>query len=320
MKKHFPKLLILLLIPGIFLFFKWRTGISEEEYQDAVSRNIGVFAIEIPDKAEFAGEPVPINLFYVRESFDREMLTNVYWHSSTLLMLKRSHRFLPVIENILFEQDVPDDLKYISLIESSLTNAQSPAGACGPWQFMKATGIKYGLEINEEVDERYNLKKSTEAACRYMKEAYANFGSWTLAAASYNAGPGNISKPISTQKETSFYDLLVNAETSRYIYRILAVKEIFSNPEKYGFHFRKKDLYPIIPAKELVIDSSVNDLALFAKQQGINYRILKEFNPWLRKNILTNKTKKKYIIEIPDRNDLYYSKMKTEVDTIPEKQ
>jgi membrane-bound lytic murein transglycosylase D len=320
MKKYILIIFILvLLIPGLFLFSKWKKGVTEQEYQAAISRNMSIYALEIPENAEFAGEAVPMDLYYVRESFDRELLTNVYWHSSTLLMFKRAHRFLPQIEKILEKEGMPDDMKYIALIESSLTNTQSPAGASGPWQFMKAAALKYGLEVNEEVDERYHMKKSTEAACRYLKDSYQSFGNWTLAAASYNAGPGNISKPVSTQNENSFYDLLVNAETSRYIYRILAVKEIFNNPVKYGFNFRKKDLYPEIPVKEIMVDSTIPNLAEFAKKQGINYKILKEFNPWLRKNTLTNKTKKKYYLDIPERNNLYYSKLKTISDTSNEK-
>ncbi len=310
MKKYIIVILLLvLLIPGFLLFSKWKKGVSEAEYQAAIARNLSVYALELPDTASFAGEAVPMDLFYVREAYDREMLTNVYWHSSTLLMFKRANRFLPDIEQILREEQLPDDIKYIALIESSLTNAVSPAGAAGPWQFLKASGQKYGLEISEEVDERYHLKKSTRAACRYLKEGYGTFGSWTLAAASYNAGPGNIKKPLGTQNESNFYDLLVNAETSRYIYRILAVKEIFNNPVKYGFHFRAKDLYPRIPVKEVVVDSTIKDLAQFAKDQGINYKILKEFNPWLRKNTLTVKPGKTYTIDIPERNNLYYKNL-----------
>jgi membrane-bound lytic murein transglycosylase D len=302
-------LLLILCISVFFIFSKWKSGISDSEYSDAVRKNLKAIALDIPGKQEFAGENVPMDLFYVRESFDRELITNVYWHSSTLLMLKRAHRFFPVIEPILARNGIPDDFKYIVVAESNLTNAQSPAGAIGYWQFLKATGIQYGLEINDEIDERYNLEKATEAACRYLTDSYKNYNNWTLAAASYNSGPDNIRKPMSVQKENNFYDLLLNPETSRYIYRILAIKELFSDPEKYGFHYRKKDLYPVIPVNKVMVDSSIRDLSDFAHNLGINYKILKEFNPWLRKSNLTNKNRKVYILDIPNREDLLYSRL-----------
>ncbi len=282
-------------------------GISDSEYSEAVSHNLKAIALDIPVNQDFAGEKVPMDMFYVREAFDRELITNVYWHSSTLFMLKRANRYFPVIEPILAKNNIPDDFKYIVLAESNLTNTQSPSGAVGYWQFLKATGQMYGLEINDEIDERYNLEKSTEAACKYLSDSYRTYKNWTLTAASYNSGPDNISKPMAAQQESSFYDLLLNPETSRYIYRILAIKEVFADPAKYGFHYRSKDLYPEIPCKKIAIDSGIRDLAAFARLQGINYKILKEFNPWLRKSFLTNKSKKVYILDIPNRNDLLYS-------------
>jgi hypothetical protein len=312
MKKKIQIWLPVLLIVSIsvfFIFSKWKIGITDNEYADAVSKNLKAIALDLPEKQEFAGEQVPMDLFYVRESFDRELITNVYWHSSTLLMLKRANRYFPVIEPILVKYHIPDDFKYIVVAESNLTNAQSPAGAIGYWQFLKATGIQYGLEINEEIDERYNLEKSTGAACRYLADSYKNYNNWTLTAASYNSGPDNINKPMSAQKENNFYDLLLNPETSRYIYRILAIKEVFSDPEKYGFHYRKKDLYPFIPTRKITVDSSIKDLSDFAHKLGINYKILKEFNPWLRKASLTNKSRKVYVLDIPTREDLLYSRL-----------
>ena len=312
MKHKIHLWLLVVLIAGIsvlFIYSKWRTGLSNSEYADAVTRNLKAIALDIPEKQEFAGEQVPVDMFYLREAFDRELITNVYWHSSTLFMLKRAHRFFPVIEPILAKNHIPDDFKYIVVAESNLTNAQSPSGAIGYWQFLKATGMMYGLEINDEIDERYNIEKATEAACRYLSDSYKNYNNWTLTAASYNSGPDNISKPMAAQKENNFYDLLLNPETSRYIYRILAIKEIFSDPAKYGFHYREKDLYPVIPVRKISIDSSIRDLGSFSHGLGINYKILKEFNPWLRKGSLTNKSRKVYVLDIPNREDLLYSKL-----------
>jgi len=312
MKKLFIYIITSLLIislGGFFIYSKWKSGISDKEYNDAVSRGIKAYALDLPQQMSFAGEAVPMDLFWVREAIDREMLTNVYWHSSTLLLLKRAHRYLPQIEPILKKNGVPDDIKFMAIIESNLTTVVSPAGAAGFWQFIKETGQRYGLEINDEVDERYNVEKSTTAACAYLKEGYSRYNNWTLAAASYNAGFENISKPLTTQGSMSFYETMLNPETSRYIFRILAIKEVFSEPMKYGFVYRAKDLYPNIPIKEVKIDSSIINLADFARKQGINYKILKEFNPWLRKNTLTNKTHKTYTLLIPDKEDIYYSKL-----------
>jgi len=301
--------LCLLGLGGSFIYSKWKSGISNKEYNEAVGRGLKAYALDLPEKMDFAGEAVPMDLFWVRESVDREMLTNIYWHSSTLLLLKRAHRYLPQIEPILKRNGVPDDIKFLAIIESNLTTVVSPAGAAGYWQFIKETGQRYGLEINEEVDERYNIEKSTTAACAYLKDGYARYNNWTLAAASYNAGFENISKPLTTQGSMSFYETMLNPETSRYIFRILAMKEVFSAPQKYGFIYRARDLYPNIPVKEIKIDSSIANLADFARKQGINYKILKEFNPWLRKNTLSNKTRKTYTLLIPEKADIYYSNL-----------
>jgi hypothetical protein len=228
------------------------------------------------------------------------------------------------MEPFLARHKVPMDFKYLALIESNFTHVVSPAGAAGYWQFMKETGLEYGLEINDEVDERYNIEKSTEAACLYLKAAYAKFGSWTLAAAAYNAGPDNISKPMATQGSSSFYETSLNPETSRYIFRILAMKEIMSSPKKYGFNVTNTDLYPNIPVQEVKVDTAIRDLSAFARSQGINYKILREFNPWIRKNTLSNKMRKTYVFWIPAKDDLYYSKLlqnasifgKVKIDTI----
>jgi hypothetical protein len=254
-----------------------------------------------PVNVDFAGEKTPLNISDVRERFERELLVNANLDASTLLIIKRANRSFPIMEPILAKYGVPDDFKYLAVIESGLVNVVSPAGAKGVWQFMPETAKEKGMEISESVDERYHLEKATEAACKYLIEAKAKFGNWTLAAASYNGGMTGVNKQIEIQKVTNYYDLLLNDETSRYVFRILALKEIMKNPAKYGFTFTNQELYENIPTRKLEIDSSITDLASFALAQGINYKILKIHNPWLRDKKLVNTTKKKYIIEIPTK-------------------
>ncbi len=258
----------------------------------------------IPDHLDFAGEKVPLDNFEVKERMDREFIVNTYYHSFTIVSMKRANRYFPVIEPILKEHGIPDDFKYVSVIESGLSNAISPAGAVGFWQFMEAAGKKYGLEINDEVDQRYNLKKSTEAACLYIKDAYDEFGSWTMAAASFNMGTNGIEKQMARQKTNNYYNLVLGDETSRYVARIIAMKVILQNPENYGFAIDEDDLYAELPTYEITISSSINDLADFAIDKGINYKILKMYNPWLRDNELTNKTGKAYTIELPVKGSI----------------
>ncbi len=248
---------------------------------------------------DFCGEKVPMHITDVQERYDRELVINRNLHASTELIIKRSNRMFPVMEPILKKYGVPDDFKYLAVIESKLENAVSPAGARGVWQFMPATAKEKGMEVSDEVDERYHLEKSTEAACKYLLSAKEKFGSWTLAAASYNGGMNGISKKMEEQQVDNYYDLLLTEETSRYVFRILALKEIMSKSDKYGFSIPKEALYYTIPTKKIVIDSSITDLAKFAKTQGVNYKILKIHNPWLRDKKLTNNSRKKYEIEIP---------------------
>ena len=252
-----------------------------------------------PTSIDFAGEQAPLQITDVRERLDRELLINANLDATTLLIIKRANRAFPIIEPILAKYNVPDDFKYLAVIESGLVNAVSPAGARGVWQFMPATAKEKGMEVSEIVDERYHLEKSTEAACKYLLDAKAKFGSWTLAAASYNGGMNGVNKQIEMQKVTNYYDLLLNDETSRYVFRILALKEIMKSPAKYGFSVNTDELYVNLPSKKIEIDSSINDLATFAKSQGINYKILKIHNPWLRDKKLVNLSRKKYQIEIP---------------------
>ena len=250
-------------------------------------------------KMDFAGEEVPTFMADVQERLDKEMITNMNYHTNTTLVIKRANKVFPIIEPILKKYGVPDDFKYLAVIESSLVNAVSPAGARGVWQFMPATAKEKGMEVSDEVDERYHLEKSTEAACKYLLVVKEKFGSWTLAAASYNGGMNGISEKMEEQEVADYYDLLLTEETSRYVFRILALKEIMSKSEKYGFNIPNEALYYNIPTKKIVIDSSITDLAKFAKTQGVNYKILKIHNPWLRDKKLTVTTGKKYEIEIP---------------------
>ncbi|MCB0655000.1 MAG: lytic transglycosylase domain-containing protein [Saprospiraceae bacterium] len=248
----------------------------------------------------FAGESVPVDNFDVYERLDREMLVNSYWHSSTVLNIKAANRYFPVIEPILAEEGIPDDFKYLAVIESNLRNETSPAGARGLWQFLKSIGSYYGLEINDEVDERLNVEKSTLAACKYLKDSKRKFGSWTLAAAAYNMGDTRLRKELDQQKADNYYDLNLNDETSRYVFRILAVKEILQDPQAFGFIIDPQHLYEPLDKYQVVeVDKGITDLGDFAQEHGITYRMLKVYNPWLRTGKLTNKTGKTYQIKIP---------------------
>lgn len=257
-------------------------------------------SIPLDETYTFAGETVPLDNFDVYERFDREMLVNSYWHSSTVLNIKAANRFFPIMEPILAEEGVPDDFKYLSVIESNLRNETSPAGARGLWQFLKSIGAYYKLEINEEVDERLNVEKSTRAACQYLKDSKRKFGSWTLAAAAYNMGDTRLRKELDMQKTDNYYDLNLSDETSRYVFRILAVKEILQDPQAFGFIIEPQQLYAPLDKYQIVeVNSSIPDLGAFAVEHGITYRMLKVYNPWLRTSRLTNKTGKTYEIKIP---------------------
>lgn len=285
---------------GLFYFFSGDDGVSDKLYRDAFRRNYKIFAVDIPKDISFSGEDVPLNVFYVRESLDRELLVNTYWHNKTVLLFKRAHRWFPVIEQILSEYGIPDDFKYLAVIESGLSNAVSPSGAVGFWQFLKGTAKDYGLEVDKDVDERYHVQKSTEAACRYFHDSYEKFGDWTLVAAAYNAGKRRITESLEEQAEDSYYDLLLSEETGRYVFRILALKTIFDNPTQYGFFLREKDFYPPIPVKTVKVDKDIKDFVAFAKEHDISYKVLKMFNPWLRDKKLNVKRGKTYLISIPE--------------------
>lgn len=250
-------------------------------------------------KFDFCGEEVPTQSVDIAERLDKEILKNSYWHSQVLLYYKRMGKYFPIIEPILKKNNIPDDFKYLAVIESGLTNAVSPAGARGFWQIMEKTGREFGLEVNKEIDERYHLVKSTEAACDYLNKSYKRFGSWTLVAASYNMGMGGVAKRMKQQKVNSYYDLLLNSETSRYVFRIIAVKDILSDPRKYGYKLNPEEQYPVDEFDYFKVDTSVANLTDFAISNNINYKILKLSNPWLRRKRITNSTKKTYTIQIP---------------------
>jgi hypothetical protein len=235
----------------------------------------------------FAGEPVPLHIPDVAERLDRELQGNAFFHSNTLLALKRLQRYLPEMERLLAANGLPADFKYLALAESLLSNATSPKGAVGVWQLMPATAKELKLTINNEVDERYHFEKSTVAACTYFKKAHQRFGSWTNAAASYNRGMGGLQTALKAQKVTSYYDLFLNDETSRYLFRILALKEILENPQRYGFDLMQADAYPAQPVRSVTVTTTIEDLPQFALEQGINYKTLRLHNPWLRGYKLT---------------------------------
>lgn len=254
----------------------------------------------MPSEMDFSGEPVPLKVFDVRESLQKELIVNMNFHSSTLQWLIRAGRYFPVIVPILREEGVPEDFKFLCLIESDLVNKVSAAGATGYWQLMKASGTQLGLEITTEVDERYHLEKSTRAACSYLKDMYRTFGSWTMAAASYNVGKTGLTTSVKKQRTSNYYDLLLNEETARYVFRILAAKVIMNDPERYGFHVDQDAIYKPIPYTTVEVTGKVPSFTQFALDNGTSYKLLKVLNPWLRDTFLTNKSGAVYQIQIPE--------------------
>jgi hypothetical protein len=268
-------------------------------YNRLFGRHTKIFSPSAPSKASFANENVPLDLYYVREALDREIMASTFMHSTTIMMFKRAHRWFPVIEPILKKNGIPDDFKFVAVAESNLANVVSPAKAEGYWQFLETTGKEYGLEINDNVDERYHLEKATEAACAYFNAAYKKFGQWTLVAASYNRGSDGLTRAIENQKVNNYYDLYLNEETARYVFRIIALREVYQNPVRYGFYLQQSDFYPAIPVRTVSIDTPVGSLPVFAKSLSINYRILRELNPWIQNYTLPNKSGKTYTFKIP---------------------
>ena len=313
-KKHFlieiTLLGIIAIMSGVLLVSYINDNTPEDEdYNKAFANSYFLYSPPIPAELTFCGEPVPIDRYDVREALDRELLVNVYWQSNIILYCKRAYRYFPVIEAILKEQGLPEDFKYLALIESGLTNVVSPSKAVGFWQIMKTTGTSYGLEINEEVDQRYSVTASTVAACKYLKNSYKQQGSWTAAAAAYNMGDGGYRRSATAQQTANYWDLLLNSETSRYVYRILAAKIILSDLTNYGIHLRIKDLYQPIPTKQILVDTAVNNWVDFALAQCITYKQLRTFNPWIQSNHLTNKNHTTYTITLPQTAYNNYKKL-----------
>lgn len=274
-------------------------GVVEVSYEEGSNQRLSAISFSVPSKISFADESVPLHIPDVHERLDKELQINCYLHSNTIFLIKRANRWLPQMQKILEKHGIPEDFKYLPLIESNLLNVMSPRDAVGYWQILKSSGQELDLEITDEVDERYDPLKATEAACKYLKKAYNKFGNWTLAAASYNRGMGGLERAIDNQSVNSYYDLYLNDETSRYVFRILAIKEIAENPLRYGFHIEPNHLYKQEPLKYVEVDETIKDLVSFAKSHGTNYKLLKQNNPWLREDRLTVKKGKTYRIAIP---------------------
>lgn len=278
--------IVILAVITVGLVFISSKDTEKEDQAKKMEKGIHVYPVPLPSELIFAGEAVPLSKYGVKERLDRELLVNTYWQSNTMIMLKRSKRVFSVVEPILAKYGIPNDFKYLAVAESGLVNVTSPAGAKGIWQFMESSGKSYGLRINSQVDERLHLEKSTEAACLYLKEAYERFGSWSLAAASYNKGMAGISRDLAKQLVGDYYDLHLNTETSRYMLRILALKQIFDNPSDFGFHIEDKDYYTSDATISIAIDQNIANIAEYAMSLGTNYHVLKSINPWIKGNEL----------------------------------
>ena len=292
---------ILSLILVLFVTLLLLNGIQKETSGKKIFTHefYKIKAIKLPSDLNLAGERVPIEKKDIRERMDRELLVNTYWQSNGLLLIKRANKYFPILEPLLKKHGLPDDFKFLALAESAFTDETSSAGAAGIWHFMKRTGKEYGLEINKNVDERYHIEKSTKVAAAYLKKSKERFNSWTLAAAAYNAGNYGIHKQLEKQQVTNYYDALLANETERYIFRIIALKEVISNPKKYGFIFDNEDLYTHTKTRVIKVDTVISNITLFAKKFGITYKELKIHNPWLRENKLNNASRKLYEIKIP---------------------
>lgn len=302
--------LSLIAIGGQVFIFATQKEDPDEVYRQAMQADYRVYAPVLPDTLFFCGEPIPLDTYYVREALDRELLVNLYWQSNALLWMKRAGRYFPEIEPILRRNNIPSDMKYLCVIESGLTNATSPAKAQGYWQFMKTTGQRFGLEITEEVDMRNDIEQSTEAACKYLKALHDRFGSWVSAAAAYNCGEGGLNSRLTRQGVNNYFDVRLPNETMRYVYRILAAKLLMTHPQDYGFYIRESDLYPVLPFVTDTLRGQNVDLNAYAKLHGTNYKMLREFNPWLQTEKLTNKNNRTYVVKLPTRDGLSVRKMR----------
>ena len=302
-QRYFKKLKSLnninLIIILVFVFFI-SFGISKTRFlTNGNESNYQIYPVSIPKKISFAGEEIILDEDDLIERMDKEFLVNTYWQSNTILLIKKSNKYFPQIEKILIEEGVPTDFKYLALIESGLDNVTSPRGAKGFWQIMKTTGKEYGLEINSNVDERYNLNLSTRLACKYLKKAKDKFGTWTLAAAAYNRGINGVQNEITKQNQTTYENILFGEETKRYVFRIIALKNIVESPESFGFFIKEEQMYKPTKYEELKVDIPIDNISDFSKKLGLSYKNFKIHNPWLLQNHLNNKSKKVYTILIP---------------------
>ncbi|AUC22934.1 MULTISPECIES: lytic transglycosylase domain-containing protein [Polaribacter] len=293
---RFLSLLSILIIA--FLFYN---GINKNETdpQTSTHATYKIKALKLPNNLNLAGERVPLEIPDVKERMERELLVNTYWQSNGLLLIKRANKYFPILEPLLKKYGLPDDFKFLALAESAFIDETSNVGAAGMWHFMKATGKEYGLEINSNVDERYDIEKSTKVAAEYLKKSQKRFNSWTLAAAAYNAGNYGVSRRLDEQEVTNYYDAKLPDETERYVLRIIALKEVISNPKKYGFVFENEDLYTLPETRTIKVDTAISNITHFAKKFGMNYKEFKIHNPWLRENKLNNKSRKVYEIKVP---------------------
>ena len=304
MIKRYSLLLLFFFVSLSLLFISSSyLNTSDNVHQQGFNNKYNVYSILKPNNLKFANELIPDSSLDIWERLDKELLKNIYWQSNTLLYFKRANKYFPIIEEILAKNNIPDDFKYLALIESGFEYTVSPSGAAGFWQIMKGTAREYGLEVNYAIDERYNLRKSTEVACKYLQKAYDEFGSWTMAAASYNMGINGVRRKIEKQETNNYFNLYLNDETSRYVFRIIVIKEIMENPRKYGFVFRKNDLYTFPVVKQIRVDSTIDNLYSFAKEHKTNYKILKKYNPWLRISKLPDKSRRVYYIDIPTESE-----------------
>ncbi len=295
-----------LLLIGLFVIILSLIIFSGKTTSNRVFTDLYTESPSIPKRISFCGEKVPLNKSNVSERLDRELIVNKFWHSSTILALKRSTRWFPVIEPILKKYKVPNDMKYLCVIESNLDNVVSPKGATGFWQLMKSVAIKYKLKVNKEIDERYNVEKSTVAACKYLISAKKLFKSWTLAAAAYNMGRTGLLRQIKRQKSKNYYNLILGEETERYIFRILALKRLFENPQDFNFKLLPSDYYKPIKVKPIKVKRTIKNLSAFAKKYKISYGTLKLFNPWLRANKLTVRKGESFVILIPTEKKYHF--------------
>jgi len=264
---------------------------------------------DIPESIKFCGDHVSFDRIDMAERLDRELTSVIYGQTTSSLIIKRANRFFPRLIEILKENNIPEDIIYLAVAESSLDiNALSPAKAAGIWQFMSATGRQYGLEVNDDVDERYDPEKETVAACHYLRDAYYKYGNWATVCASYNAGTGRITSELQKQSVGNSFDLRLVSETSRYVFRIIAYKLFLENPKKYGYRINSNQLYQPVECDVIEVNKPISNWVSWAQEHGITYAQLRDANPWIRSTKLPNASGKVYKVKVPKQDSLYRSK------------